>query len=98
MEITSIRKHFTADATISDLLIDNTFSCYILEDVDRGLTSDMSIDDIRKIKVYGKTAIPTGRYELIMSYSNRFKKFLPQLLNVPGFEGIRIHPGNKKED
>lgn len=72
--------------------------CYCIEDVDRGLTQDMPLDKIKGIKVYGKTAIPSGKYEVVISYSNRFQKMLPLLLNVPGFEGIRIHSGNTAAD
>lgn len=50
------------------------------------------------VKVFGKTAIPYGTYEIVRSYSNKYKKILPLLLNVPHFEGIRIHSGNTAED
>ena len=50
------------------------------------------------VKVYGETAIPAGKYKVIITWSNRFKRKLPLLLNVPGFEGIRIHPGNTAVD
>ncbi len=98
MEIELIRKHKNKDCTISDMLVNGAFECYILEDVDRNLFQADPIKHIQEVKVHSKTAIPYGRYEVIMSYSNRFKKYLPQLLNVPGFEGIRIHPGNTKDD
>lgn len=71
---------------------------YSLEDIDRGLTSDMSIEEIKKLKIYGKTAIPSGRYEMGITYSNRFKKLMPEILDVPGFAGIRVHAGNYPED
>jgi heme-degrading monooxygenase HmoA len=69
-----------------------------LEDKERGLTSGIPVEAIKLVKIKGATAIPTGRYEVQISYSNRFKKLLPILLNVPGFEGIRIHSGNTHHD
>ena len=53
---------------------------------------------IRRHKIIGKTAIPTGRYRILITRSRRFGRWLPLLMNVKGFEGIRIHPGNKPED
>ena len=50
----------------------------------------------RKIK--GRSAIPEGRYAVVISYSPKFKQWLPILLGVPNFEGIRIHAGNTAED
>jgi hypothetical protein len=94
MELVLNRHTRTELSTIGDLFADGVKICFILEDKDRGLTSDMRPDEIRKIKVYGKTAIPTGRYEVVLTYSNRFKQLMPLLLNVPGFEGVRIHSGN----
>jgi hypothetical protein len=82
MELLLKRLHKTDKSTIGELKVNNTFECYTLEDVER------------EEKVYGETAIPKGRYEIVISYSNRFKKFMPLLLNVPKFEGIRIHAGN----
>ena len=58
----------------------------------------MTEQQIKSKKVYGETAIPTGIYRVIISYSNRFKKQMPLLLNVPGFAGIRIHTGNTEKD
>ena len=85
--------------TISRLYVnEEKFGCNTLEDTDRGLRQDMSLDEIKKKKVYGQTAIPSGSYECVYTYSNRFKKMLPLLLNVPGFEGIRIHSGNTAKD
>ena len=49
-------------------------------------------------KEKGKTAIPEGTYPLLITMSTRFKKWLPLLQGVPGFEGIRIHAGNYPED
>lgn len=61
--------------------------------------SDTLEDTVRNdIKIKDKTAIPAGKYEIILSMSIRFKKVLPLLLNVPNFEGIRIHSGNTSKD
>ena len=67
---------------------------FTLEDTDRNLKQDMPLAGIKEIKVPGKTAIPYGRYEVGISYSNRFKKLMPIVFDVPGFSGIRIHAGN----
>ena len=85
--------------TISRLYVNGElFGCNTLEDTDRGLSQDMQLEEIKKKKVYGHTAIPRGSYECVYTYSNRFKKMLPLLLNVKGFEGIRIHSGNSAKD
>ena len=85
--------------TISRLYVNGElFGCNTLEDTDRGLSKDMQLEEIKNKKVYGKTAIPSGSYECVYTYSNRFKKMLPLLLNVKGFEGIRIHSGNSAKD
>ncbi len=72
--------------------------CNALEDKDRGLTSSMPIDEILATKKYGQTAIPTGRYEVQITWSPRFKKKMPILIAVPGFTGVRIHSGNDEND
>lgn len=84
--------------TIGKLYIDNKYFCDTLEDKDRGLTQSMSEAEIKSKKVYGETAIPSGTYEVIVSYSNKFKQYMPLLLNVKGFAGIRIHSGNTDKD
>ena len=85
--------------TISRLYVNGElFGCNALEDTDRGLRQDMKLEEIKNKKVYGQTAIPRGSYECVYTYSNRFKKMLPLLLNVKGFEGIRIHSGNSAKD
>ena len=98
MELLLQRKYFTQNSTVSDLFIDGTPFSNVLEDVDRALDSEMGKERIGWLKQYGKTAIPYGRYEVIISYSNRFKKYLPLLVNVPGYDGIRIHVGNYHTD
>lgn len=58
----------------------------------------MTVEEIKKIKVYGETAIPKGTYTVTLTYSNRFKKIMPLINNVKGFEGIRIHSGTTSKD
>lgn len=84
--------------TIGRLYIDGQYFCDTCEDCDRGLRDDMPLDYIKHAKVYGITAIPTGTYKVSITYSQKFKKNLPLIHNVKGFEGIRIHSGNTADD
>lgn len=94
--------------TIGKLFINGVYECDTLEDQDRGLTSQMSLEEIKAKKVYGVTAIPYGTYKIDMNtVSPKFKdrswaKFcggkLPRLIDVKGYEGVLIHVGNKAED
>src|SRR4051794_1532912 len=86
MDLKVIRKQFTDKSTIGDLFINDQFECFTLEDV------------VRPVKIKGMTAIPAGIYEVVINFSERFRKLLPLLLNVPTFDGIRIHPGNTDKD
>ena len=58
----------------------------------------MREEDIIRLKVKARTAIPTGDYDISLTMSQRFKRVLPLLENVKGFSGIRIHSGNTSED
>ena len=82
------------DYTIGKLYIDGEYFCDTLEDTDRGLTNEMSVEEVKSKKVYSKTAIPTGEYKVEITYSPKFKRNLPLICNVKGFIGIRIHNGN----
>jgi hypothetical protein len=86
MELVLKRLIKTEKSTIGELSINGAFECYTLEDAER------------ISKVYGRTAIPKGQYEVIINYSNRFKQYMPLLLNVPDYEGVRIHSGNTAND
>ena len=88
------REFFTPTETLGSLYINGKFFCFTLEDKDRGLRSSHALADIRARKVAGETAIPTGTYKVVVNLSNRFKRPMPLLLNVPGFEGVRLHGGN----
>ncbi len=104
MEILVERKWKKDKYTIGTLSIngkrlgDGQHYCCTLEDVDRGLDSKMSTDKILSIKKPHITAIPTGRYEVTVTYSPHFRRNLPLLNNVPGYSGVRVHPGNTAED
>lgn len=98
MNITLNRIAKKSKYTIGKLYIDGEYFCDTIEDTDRGLTQTMTDAQIKSKKVYGQTAIPTGTYRIIISYSNKFKRQMPLLLNVPGFLGIRIHSGNTEKD
>lgn len=96
LEVKRIAKQSTY--TIGKLFIDGEYFCDTLEDVCRGLTQDMTEAQIAQIKVKGQTAIPSGIYKVDITFSQKFKKYLPILENVKGFEGIRIHSGNDSDD
>lgn len=108
MELKIKRKAFEKDYTIGKLYIDGVAYCDILEDCDRGLTQEMPLEEIKAKKVYGKTAIPTGTYEIDMntispkfqarSWAKPYGGKLPRLLNVPGYEGVLLHPGSYSSD
>lgn len=86
MQIQVFRQASSARSTLGEMHIDGQFECFTLEDV------------VRPVKVKGMTAIPAGSYEVIISFSERFKRLLPLLLNVPNFDGVRIHAGNTDAD
>ena len=98
MELELTRSAKTSKSTIGELTINGVFECFVLEDRDRGLRQGMTTSELMALKVKTQTAIPTGRYEIVISFSDRFKKMLPLLLDVPAFAGIRIHPGNTDEN
>lgn len=91
MNIKIQRKLGNAKFTEGRMYIDGVFECFTLEDADRRLEAGGT-------KVQNQTAIPKGIYEVKWTMSNRFKKDMPILLNVPGFSGVRIHAGNDDGD
>ena len=88
MLITIDRLYLRPSYTIGKMYIDGEYLCDTLE------------DEVRPegIKIYGKTAIPYGVYQVTMSYSPKFERSMPLILNVPNFEGVRIHSGNSVTD
>ena len=86
MVITIKRLYKTETSVIGELLVDGVWECFTLEDAERA------------VKIKGETAIPKGTYRVIINESYRFKRLLPLLINVPNFEGVRIHSGNSNHD
>lgn len=93
--LTLKRKILTTNSTIGELFINGKFFCHTLEDKDRDINRNKHLEEG---KVFGETAIPSGIYHVILNMSTRFKRILPLLINVEGFEGVRIHNGNTKKD
>lgn len=95
------------DYTVGRFFINGIRFYETLEDKDRGLAQHWTVAAIKVAKIYGQTAIPTGTYKVVLSYSKKFKdkswakKYggqTPEIIGVPGFEGVRIHPGNTASD
>lgn len=94
--------------TIGKLYIDNTYFCDTLEDTDRGLDSSMGAIAIQSKKIANETAIPTGTYKVNMttvsprfqntSWAKKWKGVVPRLMDIPGYLGVLIHPGNTEQD
>jgi hypothetical protein len=104
-----LKRRFKGESyTIGSLYINGEYFCDTLEDADRGLKQDMPLDEIKRNKVAGQTAIPTGTYNVTTSvvspkYSTREAyRFcngkVPRLIDVPGYEGVLIHIGNTPAD
>lgn len=95
--------------TIGKMYVDDVYVCDTIEDKDRDLTQNTPLNDIKKKKVYGQTAIPSGTYNVTLDVVSTkfvqkpyFKELcggkLPRLMNVPGFDGVLIHTGNDEDD
>lgn len=88
MKLDLVRRWLTDASTVGELYVDGERECFVLEDRHRP----------NQPKVAGATCVPCGRYEIIITPSTRFKRDLPLLMGVPGFAGVRIHPGNTVAD
>jgi hypothetical protein len=94
MEILVQREPSTLESTPGTLSIDGAFECFTLEDVVREVPGR----PVSTWKIQNETAIPVGLYQVIVDFSSRFQLDMPHVLNVPGFDGIRIHSGNTAAD
>ena len=109
MKLKLVRKWKKEGYTIGKLYVDDIFFSNTIEDKDRGLNQNMPKEKILFMKKPGITAIPTGTYEIVLNVqSSKYKKskammkfcqaYMPRLLNVPGYDGVLIHPGNSASD
>lgn len=98
MNLVVDRKYKKKGYSIGKLYVDGQYICDTLEDEDRDLYDWMKVEDIKRIKQFGETAIPFGTYRVRITYSPKFKKDLPLIEGVKGFDGIRIHSGNTAKD
>lgn len=108
MELFLERKYKKSNYTIGKLYINGKYFSNTIEDKDRNLNSNMPESQIKGLKVYGETAIPTGTYTIDMntispkfkdrSWAKPYGGKLPRLLNVKGFEGVLMHVGNTCQD
>lgn len=80
------RKIYSDTSTVGDLLLDGQVFCQTLEDT------------CRRNKLPGITAIPPGVYRVVIDYSKRYSRFMPRILDVPGYSGVLIHWGNYPKD
>ena len=92
MKLHIVRHAKKPEYTIGRLFVDGKYLCDTCEDVVRVFGVGGAG------KVSGHTAIPAGTYKVVLSMSNRFKKVLPEVLDVPFFTGIRFHSGNSAAD
>lgn len=98
MKLKLVRKYRKETYTIGKLYVDGVYFCDTIEDKDRGLDDAMGLAEIMIKKRYGETAIPYGTYKVEITYSPKYKKLMPEIKNVKGFSGIRIHSGNTAKD
>jgi hypothetical protein len=87
MKLQLLRDTFGESFTLGKLTVNDADFCDTLEDQVR-----------TGPKVPHETAIPDGTYKVILDMSTRFKRVMPHVLDVPGFDGIRIHSGNTDAD
>lgn len=89
MNLTLERLQLDDQVTIGRMSVDGSdWTCWTCEDTVRD----------PGVKIHGATAIPAGTYQVQITHSPRFNRLLPLLLDVPGFSGVRIHPGNTADD
>ena len=96
MNLDLLRDRVADEFTLGLFSVDGEAWGFTCEDTDRQLEKDL--DHVSEHKIYGKTAIPRGRYRVTVSFSPHFGRILPEVHDVPGFSGVRIHGGNTAAD
>lgn len=94
MQLLLKREALIENVTAGSLYIDGELFCYTLEDPVRELATPEGWVWRPILKVRGQTAIPSGKYAVTNTFSNRFKRRMPLVLSVPDFEGVRLHGGS----
>lgn len=95
MKIIVHRQHFGETFTISKMFFDGEdIGIFVLEDKYREIEGQ----PVKDWKVQNETAIPKGVYRLVFDFSNRFQRVMPHIMDVEGFEGVRIHSGNSSKN
>ncbi len=98
MKLQLKRRFFNSEYTIGTLSVNGVYFCDTLEDANRDKNRDGDLCDQGEEKIYGKTCIPFGTYEVIVNRSPKMNRDLPRLVDVPGFSGVLIHRGNTSAD
>lgn len=80
------RRIYTDTSTVGDLILDGSVFCQTLEDT------------CRRFKIPKVTAIPPGEYPLVIDWSPKYQRFMPRIMEVPGYKGVLIHWGNYPKD
>jgi hypothetical protein len=100
LEIVSLRDPSVGDSTAAYVMVDDEFFCHSIEDPVREPATGRPSGDfaelerwVRSWKIPGETAIASGRVQVTIDESARFKKRMLHLLRTPGFDGVRAHSG-----
>lgn len=94
LELSVVRDILHPEVTLGQLFADGQKFCETLEDPVR----EVDGQPVATWKIKGETAIPRGRYRVIIDFSPRFRRPMLHLLDVPGFSGIRVHGANFAKD
>lgn len=90
---------FNEKYTMSRIYVNDVFFCFGIEPYDAHIKKTDDVKTILSLKnQYGKIAVAEGTYQLIYSFSNKYKKMLPLVCDTPGMSGVRIHSGNSEQD